>query len=116
MTRYSLQPLHGRTRGDRRPNASSAPTRVTMRPGGNAAAAPTAAVHSDLDVRITVPLRTESSTPVPMATNPVTRRLVFNTMSPQPVGARRPVDPDGQVALHYTHLIIFAQRMHPTNH
>eukprot|EP00965_Chrysotila_dentata_P071619 2366233-Pleurochrysis_carterae.AAC.1 len=37
-------------------------------------------------------------------------------MSPQPVGATRPVDSDGQVALHYTHLIIFAQRMHPTNH
>eukprot|EP00965_Chrysotila_dentata_P161060 5317990-Pleurochrysis_carterae.AAC.1 len=51
-----------------------------------------------------------------MATNPVTRRLAFNTMSPQPVGAARPVDPDGHVALHYMHLIIFAQRMHPTNH
>eukprot|EP00965_Chrysotila_dentata_P034990 1164159-Pleurochrysis_carterae.AAC.2 len=51
-----------------------------------------------------------------MATNPVTRRLAFNTISPQPVGARRPVDPDGQVALHYTHLLICAQRMHPTNH
>eukprot|EP00965_Chrysotila_dentata_P122297 4043023-Pleurochrysis_carterae.AAC.1 len=37
-------------------------------------------------------------------------------MSPQPVEATRPVDPDGQVALHYTHLIIFTQRMHPTNH
>eukprot|EP00965_Chrysotila_dentata_P120494 3984653-Pleurochrysis_carterae.AAC.1 len=43
-----------------------------------------------------------------MATNPVTRRLAFNTMCPQPVGAARPVDPDGQVALHYTHLIIFS--------
>eukprot|EP00965_Chrysotila_dentata_P135855 4491031-Pleurochrysis_carterae.AAC.1 len=45
-----------------------------------------------------------------MATNLVTRRLAFNTMSPQPVGARRTVDPDSQVALHYTHLIICAQR------
>eukprot|EP00965_Chrysotila_dentata_P169468 5595597-Pleurochrysis_carterae.AAC.1 len=50
-----------------------------------------------------------------MATNLVTRRLAaFNTMSPQPVGATRPVDSDGQMALHYTHLIIVAQRMHPT--
>eukprot|EP00965_Chrysotila_dentata_P259188 6213474-Pleurochrysis_carterae.AAC.1 len=84
MTRYSLQPLHDRTRGDRRPSASSAPTRVAMRLSGNAAAAPTTAVHSDLGVRITVPPRTESSIPVPMATNSVTRRLAFNTMSPQP--------------------------------
>eukprot|EP00965_Chrysotila_dentata_P135562 4481532-Pleurochrysis_carterae.AAC.1 len=52
-----------------------------------------------------------------MATNPVTRKLAFNTMTLEPVGARRPpVDPDGQVALHYTHFIIFAQRMHLTNH
>eukprot|EP00965_Chrysotila_dentata_P160050 5285060-Pleurochrysis_carterae.AAC.1 len=51
-----------------------------------------------------------------MATNPVARRLAFNTMSPRPVGATRPMDPDGQVALHYTHLIIFAQWMHLTNH
>eukprot|EP00965_Chrysotila_dentata_P102037 3368350-Pleurochrysis_carterae.AAC.1 len=51
-----------------------------------------------------------------MATNSVTRRLAFNTMSPQPVGVARPVDLDGQVALHHTHLIISAQRMHPTNH
>eukprot|EP00965_Chrysotila_dentata_P164834 5442523-Pleurochrysis_carterae.AAC.1 len=96
MTRYSLQPLHGRTRGDRQPIASSAPTRVATRPSDNAAAAPTTAVPSDLGVRITVPACTESSIPVPMATNPVTRRLAFNTMSPQPVGAVWPVDPDGQ--------------------
>eukprot|EP00965_Chrysotila_dentata_P126438 4179626-Pleurochrysis_carterae.AAC.1 len=52
-----------------------------------------------------------------MATNPVTRQLAFNTMTPEPVGAwRPPMDPDGQVALHYIHFIIFAQRMHPTNH
>eukprot|EP00965_Chrysotila_dentata_P199530 6179439-Pleurochrysis_carterae.AAC.1 len=39
-----------------------------------------------------------------MATNPVTRKLAFNTMTPEPVGARRPsVNPNGQ-------------RMHPTNH
>eukprot|EP00965_Chrysotila_dentata_P094894 3138522-Pleurochrysis_carterae.AAC.3 len=49
-----------------------------------------------------------------MATDPVTRQLAFNAMSPQ-VGARRPTAPDGQVALHYVHLIIFAQRLHPTN-
>eukprot|EP00965_Chrysotila_dentata_P154830 5116447-Pleurochrysis_carterae.AAC.1 len=61
-----------------------------MRPGGNSVAAPTTAVHSDLGVRTTVPPRTESSIPVPMATNPVARRLAFNTMSPQPVGAARP--------------------------
>eukprot|EP00965_Chrysotila_dentata_P098628 3260612-Pleurochrysis_carterae.AAC.1 len=96
MSRYSLQTLHGRTRGDRRPNISSAPTRVPTRPGGNAAAAPTAALHSDLGVRTTIPPRTESSIPVPMATNPVTHRLAFNTMSPPPVGAARPVNPDGQ--------------------
>eukprot|EP00965_Chrysotila_dentata_P064169 2124942-Pleurochrysis_carterae.AAC.1 len=60
-----------------------------------AIAAPTTAVHSDLGVRITAPPRTESSIPVRMATNPVrTRRPAFNTMSPQPVGATRPVDPD----------------------
>eukprot|EP00965_Chrysotila_dentata_P142763 4718858-Pleurochrysis_carterae.AAC.1 len=41
-----------------------------------------------------------------MATNAVTRRLAFNTMSPQPVGAERPVDPDGHLggsALHAPH-------------
>eukprot|EP00965_Chrysotila_dentata_P125676 4154516-Pleurochrysis_carterae.AAC.1 len=94
--RYSSQPLHGRTRGDCRPSASSASARVATRPGGNSVAAPTTAIHSDLDVRITVPPRTESSIPVPMATNPVARRLALNTMSPQPVGATRPVDPDDQ--------------------
>eukprot|EP00965_Chrysotila_dentata_P148686 4909876-Pleurochrysis_carterae.AAC.1 len=36
-------------------------------------------------------------------------------MSPQR-GARRPTVPDGHVALHYVHLVIFAQRLHPTNH
>eukprot|EP00965_Chrysotila_dentata_P181569 5993610-Pleurochrysis_carterae.AAC.7 len=71
------------------------PARLATRPGGNAAAAPTSAVHSDLGVRITAPPRTEWSIPVPMATNPVTRQLAFSTMSPQPVGAMRPMDPDG---------------------
>eukprot|EP00965_Chrysotila_dentata_P173124 5713022-Pleurochrysis_carterae.AAC.1 len=52
--------------------------------------------------------------PVPMATDPVTRQLAFGTMSPQ-LGARRPTVPDGQIALHYVHLVIFAQRLHPTN-
>eukprot|EP00965_Chrysotila_dentata_P168460 5562992-Pleurochrysis_carterae.AAC.1 len=94
--RYSSQPLHGRTRGDRQPSASSASARVATRPGGNSVAAPTTVVHLDLGVRITVPPRTESSIPVPMATNPATRRLAFNTMSPQPVGATQPVDPYGQ--------------------
>eukprot|EP00965_Chrysotila_dentata_P089502 2954813-Pleurochrysis_carterae.AAC.1 len=53
-----------------------------------------------------------------MATNPVTHHHAFNTMSPQPVtgATRRPVESDGQVALHYTHLIICTQRMHPANH
>eukprot|EP00965_Chrysotila_dentata_P187428 6172128-Pleurochrysis_carterae.AAC.2 len=37
-------------------------------------------------------------------------------VSPHSVGAMRPVVPDGQVALHYTHFVIFAQRKHPTNH
>eukprot|EP00965_Chrysotila_dentata_P255080 6212093-Pleurochrysis_carterae.AAC.3 len=37
-----------------------------------------------------------------MATNPVTRRLAFSSMSPHLVGTMRPVKPDGQVALHYT--------------
>eukprot|EP00965_Chrysotila_dentata_P050977 1690822-Pleurochrysis_carterae.AAC.1 len=69
-----------------------------------------------MGVRVTAPPRTESSIRVPMATNPVTRRLAFNSMNPHPVGAMRPVKPDGQVALHFTHLVIFAQRMHPTNH
>eukprot|EP00965_Chrysotila_dentata_P119485 3950763-Pleurochrysis_carterae.AAC.1 len=81
---------HGRTRGDRWPSASSASARVATRPDrGNSVAAPTTAVHLDLGVRITAPPRTESSMPMPMATNPVTRRLAFNTMSPQPVGATR---------------------------
>eukprot|EP00965_Chrysotila_dentata_P171904 5672434-Pleurochrysis_carterae.AAC.1 len=59
-----------------------------------------------MGVRVTVPPRTESSIPVPMGTNPVTRQLAFNAMSPQ-LGARQPVMPDGQVALHYGHLVIF---------
>eukprot|EP00965_Chrysotila_dentata_P112623 3721957-Pleurochrysis_carterae.AAC.1 len=80
--RYSSQPLHGRTRDNRRPSAPSASARVATRPGGNLVAAPTTAVHSDLGLRITVPPRTESSIFVPMATNPVTPRLAFNTMSP----------------------------------
>eukprot|EP00965_Chrysotila_dentata_P204137 6182156-Pleurochrysis_carterae.AAC.1 len=43
-----------------------------------------------------------------MATNSVTRRLPFNSMSPHPVGVMRPVESrlDDQVALHYTHLVI----------
>eukprot|EP00965_Chrysotila_dentata_P035860 1193478-Pleurochrysis_carterae.AAC.1 len=45
VMRYSSQPLHGRTRGDRRPSASSASARVATRPGGNSVAAPTTAVH-----------------------------------------------------------------------
>eukprot|EP00965_Chrysotila_dentata_P180013 5943919-Pleurochrysis_carterae.AAC.1 len=53
--------------------------------------------------------------PVPVATDPVTRQLAFSAMSPQR-GARRPTVPDGQVALHYVRLVIFAQRLHPTNH
>eukprot|EP00965_Chrysotila_dentata_P066520 2202452-Pleurochrysis_carterae.AAC.1 len=96
VVRYSLQPLQGQAgQSDGRSMASSAPVRVASRPGDKVAAAPTAAVHSDLGVRISAPPRTESSISVPMATNPVTRQLTFNTMSPQPVGAMRPVDPDG---------------------
>eukprot|EP00965_Chrysotila_dentata_P022858 757827-Pleurochrysis_carterae.AAC.3 len=69
-----------------------------------------------MGVRVTAPPRMESSIPVPIATNPLTRRLAFNSISPHPAGALRPMEPDGQVALHYTHLAIFAQRMHPANH
>eukprot|EP00965_Chrysotila_dentata_P252750 6210853-Pleurochrysis_carterae.AAC.1 len=46
-----------------------------------------------------------------MASNPVTRRLAFNSVSPQ-LGTIRP----GQVALHYIHFVIFAQRIHPTTY
>eukprot|EP00965_Chrysotila_dentata_P122856 4060566-Pleurochrysis_carterae.AAC.1 len=67
-----------------------------------------------MGVRVTVPPRTESSTPVPMVTNPVTRQLALNAMSPQ-LEAMRPIAPDGQVALHFIHILIFAQRMHPTH-
>eukprot|EP00965_Chrysotila_dentata_P124963 4130676-Pleurochrysis_carterae.AAC.1 len=49
-----------------------------------------------------------------MATNPVTRQLAFNAMSPQ-LEVMRPIAPDGQVALHFTHLAVFTQRKHPTN-
>eukprot|EP00965_Chrysotila_dentata_P124803 4126193-Pleurochrysis_carterae.AAC.1 len=67
-----------------------------------------------MGVRVTAPPRTAASMPVPVATDPVTRQLAFGSMSPR-VGARRPTVPDGQVALHYVHLVIFAQRLHPTN-
>eukprot|EP00965_Chrysotila_dentata_P174072 5746406-Pleurochrysis_carterae.AAC.1 len=59
-----------------------------------------------MGVRVTAPPRTESSMPVPMATNPMTRRLAFNSMSPHSVGAMLPVEPNGQVALHYKHFVI----------
>eukprot|EP00965_Chrysotila_dentata_P102060 3368877-Pleurochrysis_carterae.AAC.1 len=49
-----------------------------------------------------------------MATDPVTRQLAFNAMSPQ-LETMRPVAPDGQVALHFIHHVVFAQRMHPTH-
>eukprot|EP00965_Chrysotila_dentata_P191902 6174846-Pleurochrysis_carterae.AAC.1 len=65
-----------------------------------------------MGVCVTAPPRTESSIPVPMATNP---QLAFNAISFQ-LEAMRPVAPGGQVALHFMHLVIyFAQRMHPTN-
>eukprot|EP00965_Chrysotila_dentata_P158447 5233626-Pleurochrysis_carterae.AAC.1 len=83
-------------------------------PGNEAAAAPVTAVHLEMGVRVTVPPRTESSIPVPMATNPVTRQLAVNAMSPQ-LKAMRPIAPDGQVALRFIHFVIFAQRMHPTH-
>eukprot|EP00965_Chrysotila_dentata_P048665 1614402-Pleurochrysis_carterae.AAC.1 len=66
-----------------------------------------------MGVCVTVSPRTESSIPLPMAINPVTRQLAFNAMSPQ-LEAMRPIAPDGQVALHFISLVIFAQRMHPT--
>eukprot|EP00965_Chrysotila_dentata_P033048 1101072-Pleurochrysis_carterae.AAC.2 len=81
---------------------------------GLAAPEPITAVHSNMGVRITAPPRTAASMPVPVATDPVTRQLAFSAMSPQ-LGARRPTVPDGQVALHYVHLVIFAQRLHLTN-
>eukprot|EP00965_Chrysotila_dentata_P254801 6211992-Pleurochrysis_carterae.AAC.2 len=96
-------------------SVSSAPTRLGTRPRQGAAIATVTAVHADIGVRIAAPPRTESSIPVPMATNPVTRQLAFNAMSPQQVGSIRPIEPDGQVALHYIHLVIFVRRMHPTN-
>eukprot|EP00965_Chrysotila_dentata_P097012 3206724-Pleurochrysis_carterae.AAC.2 len=64
---------------------------------------------------VVIPSLSESSIPVPMATNPVTRQPAFNAISPQQVGWMHPIEPDGQVALHYIRLVIFAQRMHPTN-
>eukprot|EP00965_Chrysotila_dentata_P171967 5675129-Pleurochrysis_carterae.AAC.1 len=93
---YSLQPLHDQPGPSNAPRViAAAPARIAQRPQATAAA-PTTAVHSDLGVRITAPPRTESSIPVPMATNPVTRQLAFNTVTPEPVGARRPpLDPDG---------------------
>eukprot|EP00965_Chrysotila_dentata_P094125 3111263-Pleurochrysis_carterae.AAC.3 len=69
-----------------------------------------------MGILVMAPPQTESSIIVPMATNPVTRRLAFSSMSPHSVGAMRPVEPDGNDALYYTHLVVFAQRMHPTNH
>eukprot|EP00965_Chrysotila_dentata_P166108 5484575-Pleurochrysis_carterae.AAC.1 len=80
---YSLQPLHQPGPSNPQPMASAAPPRIAQRPQA-AAAAPTTAVHSDFGVRISAPPRTESSIPVPMATNPVTRQLAFNTMTPEP--------------------------------
>eukprot|EP00965_Chrysotila_dentata_P066356 2196924-Pleurochrysis_carterae.AAC.1 len=59
--------------------------------------------HAEMGVRVTVPPRTESSIPVPMATNPVTRQLESNAMSPQ-LEAMRPIAPDGQVTLHFIHV------------
>eukprot|EP00965_Chrysotila_dentata_P059260 1967233-Pleurochrysis_carterae.AAC.1 len=49
-----------------------------------------------------------------MATNQVTCQLAFNAMRPQ-LEAMRPTAPDGQVALHFIQLEIFAQQMHPTH-
>eukprot|EP00965_Chrysotila_dentata_P058453 1938550-Pleurochrysis_carterae.AAC.1 len=68
-----------------------------------------------MGIRIAARPRTESSIPVPMVTNPVMRQLAFNAISLQQVGSMRPIEPDGQVALQYIHLVIFARRMHPTN-
>eukprot|EP00965_Chrysotila_dentata_P144781 4781996-Pleurochrysis_carterae.AAC.2 len=65
-----------------------------------------------MGVRVKAPPRTESSIPVPMAINPVTCQLAFNAMSLQ-LEAMRPVAPDGQVALHFIHLVMLARRMHP---
>eukprot|EP00965_Chrysotila_dentata_P101659 3356336-Pleurochrysis_carterae.AAC.2 len=122
---YTRRPIRDPVaRRDSHPSPLSRPTQFGLRPGRGATAAPVAAIHaemgvrvtvpSEMGVRVTVPSRTESSIPVPMATNPVTRRLAFNSMSPHSIGAMRPVEPDGQVALHYTHLVVFAQRMHQT--
>eukprot|EP00965_Chrysotila_dentata_P033949 1130479-Pleurochrysis_carterae.AAC.1 len=84
-------------------------------PGHKAAAAPVTAVHTEMGVCVIVPPRTESSIPeIPMATNPVTRQLAFNAMSPQ-LETMRPNAPDSQVALHFIHLVRFAHRMHPTH-
>eukprot|EP00965_Chrysotila_dentata_P245325 6206487-Pleurochrysis_carterae.AAC.1 len=67
-------------------------------------------IHAKRGVGAMAPPRIESSILVPIATNLVTRRLAFNSMSPHSVGAMRPVEPDGQVALHYTHLMILLSK------
>eukprot|EP00965_Chrysotila_dentata_P187742 6172321-Pleurochrysis_carterae.AAC.1 len=73
-------------RRDSRSGQFSAPTQLGTRPGRRAAATPVTAVHADIGVRVAAPPRTESSIPVPMATNSLTRQLAFNAMSPQQVG------------------------------
>eukprot|EP00965_Chrysotila_dentata_P208970 6185007-Pleurochrysis_carterae.AAC.2 len=104
---------------DSRPSASSMPAEFGSRPDREATAAPVVALHTEIRVHVTSPPRTQSSIPAQMATNSVTRWLTrpfsFNSMSPHPVGAMRPVEPHGQVAFHYRHLVIFAQRMYSTN-
>eukprot|EP00965_Chrysotila_dentata_P226096 6195192-Pleurochrysis_carterae.AAC.1 len=90
---------------------TSEPEQFWTWPGYEAAAVPVPAAHTEIGVRVKAPPRTESSIPVPMATNLVTRQLPFNAMNSQ-LEAMRPIAPDGQVALHIIHLVIFTQRMH----
>eukprot|EP00965_Chrysotila_dentata_P070511 2330572-Pleurochrysis_carterae.AAC.2 len=103
----------------RRPLAGSAvrrnpqSTQFGTWPGNEVPAGQVTAIHAEMGVHVTEPpARTESSIPVPMATNPVTCQLAFNAMNPQ-LEVMRPIAPDGLVALHFIHLVIFAQRMHP---
>eukprot|EP00965_Chrysotila_dentata_P038608 1282068-Pleurochrysis_carterae.AAC.1 len=89
-------------RRDSRPSAASMPAHSGLRPGRDATAAPVAAIHTEIGACVTAPPRTESSMHVPMVTIPVMRRLAFNSMTPHPFKAIRPVEPDGQVAFQVT--------------
>eukprot|EP00965_Chrysotila_dentata_P123875 4094227-Pleurochrysis_carterae.AAC.6 len=87
----------------RRPLASSAVRRnprsaqFRTRAGDEGAAAPVTAVLTEIGGCVKAPPCTESSIPVPMATDPVTRQLSFEAMSLQQE-SMRPIAPDGQVA------------------